>query len=351
MSALIPEGGPTADALVAEVRQLITDARMRAASAVNAELSGLYWQVGQRIHREILGNRRAGYGEEIVSTLSRQLTADYGRGWGARHLRLCIRFAQTYPDREIVHTLCTELSWSHLRLIAAIDDPLKRDFYVELCRLERWSVRQLQDRMQSLLFERSALSKKPDETIRHDLDVLRQEQRPSPELLLKDPYLLDFLGLNDRYLEKDLEDAILREIEQFLLELGAGFTFMARQKRVQIDNDDFYIDLLFYNRKLRRLVAVELKVGDFRAEYKGQMELYLRWLAKHEQEADENPPLGIILCTGKKQEQIELLELDKSGIHVAEYLTVLPPREALQAKLHQSIEKARARLLENKGED
>ena len=120
---------------------------------------------------------------------------------------------------------------------------------------------------------------------------------------------------------------------------------MARQKRLQIDNDDFYIDLLFYNRKLRRLVAVELKVGEFRAEYKGQMELYLRWLAKHEQEADENPPLGIILCTGKKQEHIELLELDKSGIHVAEYLTVLPSREALQAKLHQSIEKARQRLL------
>jgi predicted nuclease of restriction endonuclease-like (RecB) superfamily len=240
------------------------------------------------------------------------------------------------------------LSWSHLKELIYLDDPLKRNFYVELCRLETWSVRQLRERLQSMLFERSAISKKPDETIRHDLEVLRQEQRPSPEVLLKDPYLLDFLGLNDRYLEKDLEDAILREIEQVLLELGAGFTFVARQKRVQIDNDDFYIDLLFYNRKLRRLVAVDLKVGDFRAEHKGQIELYLRWLAKHEQEADENPPLGIILCTGKKQEQIELLELDKSGIHVAEYLTVLPQRETLQAKLHQSIANARRRLLQDK---
>jgi predicted nuclease of restriction endonuclease-like (RecB) superfamily len=351
MSTLTPDGRPTATALIAEVRQLIADARLRAASAVNAELSGLYWQVGQRIHREILGSRRAGYGEEIVSTLSRQLTADYGRGFSAKNLRHMVRFAQAFPDEAIVSTLRRQLSWSHLKALIYLDDPLKRDFYVELCRLEGWSSRQLQERMQSLLFERSALSKKPDETIRHDLDVLRQEQRPSPDLLLKDPYLLDFLGLNDRYLEKDLEDAILREIEQFLLELGAGFTFMARQKRVQIDNEDFYIDLLFYNRKLRRLVAVELKVGDFRAEYKGQMELYLRWLAKHEQEADENPPLGIILCTGKQQEQIELLELDKSGIHVAEYLTVLPSRETLQVKLHQSIEKARLRFLEEKGEE
>ena len=337
------------DTLVADLRQLIDGARHRAAVAVNAELTLLYWQIGDRIHRDILGRQRAGYGEEIVSALGRQLSADYGRGWSARHLRLCIRFAQTYPDATIVHTLCAKLSWSHLRLIAAVDDPVKRDFYAELCGLEGWSVRQLQERMQSMLFERSAISRQPEETIRQDLQVLRQEQKPSPGLLLKVPYLLDFLGLNDRYLEKDLEDAILREIEQFLLELGAGFTFMARQKRVQIDNDDFYIDLLFYNRKLKRLVAIELKVGEFHAEYKGQMELYLRWLAKYEQEADEAPPLGIILCTGKKQEQIELLELDKSGIHVAEYLTVLPPRETLQAKLHESIARARARLLEDKG--
>ncbi|WP_247364542.1 PDDEXK nuclease domain-containing protein, partial [Ralstonia pseudosolanacearum] len=236
------------------------------------------------------------------------------------------------------------LSWTHIKALIYIDDALKRDFYIELCRLEHWSSRQLQERMNSMLYERSALSKKPEETIRHELARLRQTQQVSPELLLKDPYVLDFLGLNDRYLEKDLEDAILRDMEQFLLELGAGFSFVARQKRIQIDQDDFYIDLLFYNRKLRRLVAIELKLGEFKAEYKGQMELYLRWLAKHEQEAQEEPPIGIILCAGKKQEQIELLELDKSGIHIAEYLTVLPPREALQARLHQAIESARLRV-------
>jgi predicted nuclease of restriction endonuclease-like (RecB) superfamily len=195
-----------------------------------------------------------------------------------------------------------------------------------------------------MLFERTALSRKPESTIRHDLDCLRQTQELSSDLLLKDPYILDFLQLNDRYLEKDLEDAILRDIEQFLLELGAGFTFVARQKHLQIDSDDFYLDLLFYNRKLKRLVAIELKLGNFQPGYKGQMELYLRWLAKYEREPDENPPLGIILCAGKKQEQIELLELDKSGIHVAEYLTILPPKEVLQAKLQRAITDARKRL-------
>ena len=337
-------------ALLADVRQLIDGARQRAAMAVNAELTGLYWQVGQRIHRDILSNQRATYGEQIVASLAKQLGAAYGRGWSEKQLRHCLRLAETFPDETILSALRRQLSWTHLKTLIYVDDPLKRDFYAELCCLEHWSTRQLQERMQSMLFERSAISKQPQETIRHELEVLRQQGQPSPALLLKDPYLLDFLGLQDRYLEKDLEDAILREIEQFLLELGAGFTFVARQKRIQIDNDDFYIDLLLFNRKLQRLVAIELKIGEFKAEYKGQMELYLRWLTKHEQEASENPPLGIILCTGKKQEQIELLELDKSGIHVAEYLTVLPPREALQARLQQSIATARARLLHDKEE-
>ncbi|MEO5371649.1 MAG: PDDEXK nuclease domain-containing protein [Magnetococcus sp. DMHC-1] len=342
---------PSTDtALITDIRQLIDSARQRAAVAVNAELTRLYWQVGRRIHSEVLRGERAAYGQQIIATLSAKLTAEYGRGWGIRHLRNCLRIAEQFPDEPIVNTLCAELSWSHLRLIVTLDDPLKRDFYTELCRLEHWSVRQLQERIHSMLYERSALSKKPEETIRHDLAQLRQTQRVSPDLLLKDPYILDFLGLHDRYLEKDLEDAILREIELFLLELGVGFTFVARQKRLQIDHDDYCIDLLFYNRKLKRLVAIDLKLGSFKPEYKGQMELYLRWLARYEQEADESPPLGIILCAGKKQEQIELLELDKSGIHVAEYLTVLPSRELLQAKLQQSIAIARERLLQDKGE-
>ena len=205
-------------------------------------------------------------------------------------------------------------------------------------------MRTLRERIDSLLFERTALSRQPEALIRDELDGLRARGDMRPPLLLKDPEVLDFLELGDRYLEKDMEDAILRELEQFLLELGAGFSFVARQRRIQLDGDEFYIDLLFYNRKLRRLVAVDLRFGDFRAEYKGQMELYLRWLARHDQEPGDAPPLGIILCTGKKQEQIELLELDKSGIHVAEYLNVLAPRAMIQQKIHSALQAARAQL-------
>lgn len=163
-------------------------------------------------------------------------------------------------------------------------------------------------------------------------------------MVFRDPYFLDFLGLKDRYLEKDLEDAILRELEQFLLELGSGFTFVARQKRIQVDSDDYYIDLLFFHRKLRRLVAIELKLGDFKPADKGQMELYLRWLDKYERQDGEETPIGLILCAGKKHEAVELLELEKSSIRVAEYLTELLPRNILERKLHDAIITARERL-------
>jgi predicted nuclease of restriction endonuclease-like (RecB) superfamily len=231
-----------------------------------------------------------------------------------------------------------------LRSLIYIDDPLKREFYLEMCRSEGWSTRTLQGRLDSMLFERTALSRKPDELLTSELATLREQGVLGPNLVLKDPYVLDFLELRDRYLEKDLEDAILRELENFLLELGAGFSFVARQKRLQIDNNEFYLDLLFYNRRLRRLVAIELKLGEFKAADKGQMELYLRWLAKHEQEPGEAPPLGIILCTGKNREQIELLELGQSGIHVAEYLIGLPSRELLEQKLHEAVALSKARL-------
>jgi predicted nuclease of restriction endonuclease-like (RecB) superfamily len=333
-----------AQALFSEIRQLIDAAKQRAAVAINSEITLLYWQVGEHIHTEILQGQRAEYGKQIIANLSQKLTQTYGKGWSEKQLRHCLHFAETFPDEQIVSALRRQLNWTHIKTLMYFDDPLKRNFYIEICCLEGWSSRQLQERINSMLFERTAISRKPEETISHDLEQLRENKQILPDLLLKDPYILDFLDISDRYLEKDLEDAILRDIEKFLLELGAGFTFIARQKRIQIDNDDFYIDLLFYNRKLKRLVAIDLKLGNFRHEYKSQMELYLRWLAKYDQESDEQSPLGIILCAGKKQEQIELLELDKSGIHVAEYLTVLPPKELLQAKLQEAIASARRRL-------
>jgi len=335
---------PDAAPLLADLRRLIEEARRSAAVAVNASLTLMYWRIGRRIRAEVLGGERAGYGETIVATLSRQLVGEYGRGFAEKNLRRMIQFAEAFPNEQIVATLMRQLSWSHFRELLPLKQPLQREFYAEMCRIEGWSVRTLRERIDSMLYERTALSKKPDELIRQELDTLRRSGDLAPALVLKDPYVLDFLGLNDRYVERDLEDAILRELEGFLLELGAGFSFVARQKRIQLDGDDFYIDLLFYNRCLKRLVVVELKLGRFKHAYKSQMELYLRWLDKYERQPDELSPLGIILCAEKNTEQVELLELDASGIHVAEYLTVLPPREVLHERLHAAIESAQARL-------
>ncbi len=337
--------------LIADLRSMITQTREGVAQVANQSLTLLYWRIGKRIHTEVLGKERAEYGKMIVSALSAQLRAEFGHGFTKRNLFNMIRFAEVFPDPQIVHALSAQLGWTHFRTLIPIKDELQRNFYAEMCRVERWSTRTLVKKIDSMLYERTAISKKPKEVARAELAELRDEDKLTPDLVFRDPYLLDFLGLRDRYLEKDLEDAILRELETFLLELGQSFTFQARQFRIPIDSDDFYLDLLFYHRGLRRLIAIDLKLGDFQAEYKGQMELYLRWLAKHEQQPGEKPPLGLILCAGKKKEQIELLELNQSGIHVAEYLTALPPRELLQQKLHTAIEISRARLEHNSDDD
>jgi len=224
------------------------------------------------------------------------------------------------------------------------DDPLKRDFYIEISRIEKWSVRTLQERINSMLFERTAISRKPEDTIADDLKALREKGEFSSDLVFRDPYFLDFLGLSDSYSEKDLESAIIVELQRFIIELGQDFAFLARQKRITIDNRDYYIDLLFYHRRLKCLVAIDLKIGEFEAAFKGQMELYLRYLEKYEMVEGENTPVGLILCAGKNEEHIELLQLDKSNIRVADYLTQLPSKEILQTKLHRAIEIARSRL-------
>lgn len=336
--------------LISDVSQLINEAKTGLAATVNSSLTLLYWRIGQRIQAEILNGERAEYGEQIVITLAKRLEIEQGRGFSTKNLRHMLRFSEIFKDEVIVYALSRQLSWTHFRTLIYIEDPLKREFYLEMCRSEGWSTRILQGRLDSMLFERTALSRKPDELLNTELAALRDKGALSQNLVLKDPYLLDFLGLQDRYFEKDLEDAILRELENFLLELGSGFSFIARQKRLQIDNNDFYLDLLFYNRRLKRLVAIELKLGEFKAADKGQMELYLRWLAKYEREQDELPPLGIILCTGKNHEQIELLELDQIGIHVAEYLTGLPSRQLLEQKLHEAVSLSKARL-ENRNDN
>jgi predicted nuclease of restriction endonuclease-like (RecB) superfamily len=310
----------------------------------------LYWKVGQRIRQDILKEKRATYGEEILSTLSKKLVEEFGNGFSLPNLFRMVRFAEVFPAEQIVSTLSTQLGWSHFVEIVPLKDELQRDFYAEMCRIERWSVRTLRQKISGMLFERTALSRKPMELAKQELMQLREEDKLTPDLVFRDPYFLNFLGLKDTYSEKDFETAILRELEAFILELGAGFSFVARQKRITIDDVDYYLDLLFYHRKLRRLVAIDLKLGKFRAADKGQMELYLRWLEKFEQQRGEDSPIGLILCANKSEEQIKLLQLDKSGIRVAAYLTELPPRKLLQKKLHEAILLAQARLEEKSGE-
>lgn len=332
--------------LANEIKKLIEQSRQNVAIAVNSELTMLYWNIGRRINIEILKEKRAEYGKQIVYTLSAQLTQEYVNGWSEKQLRHCLRFAESFPDEQIVSALRRQLSWTHIKSIIYIEDVLKRDFYIEMCKMEHWSVRVLQERIQSMLYERTAISKKPELTIKKDLELLKNEQKISADLVFRDPYFLDFLGLRDTYSEKDLETTIIVELQKFITELGSDFAFMGRQKRITIDNRDYYIDLLFYHRRLKCLVAIDLKIGEFEASYKGQMELYLRYLEKYEQVEGENTPIGLILCTGKNEEHIELLQLDRSNIRVADYLTVLPPKELLQEKLHRAIEIAKLKLLE-----
>ncbi len=335
---------PDTTALALDIGMMIEEARQQVAQTANAALTTLYWQIGTRVRQDVLQQRRAEYGAEIVAALGRQLEDRYGRGFGQKNLHRMVQFAEAFPDAEIVAALRRQLGWSHFKALIPMKEPLKRDFYAEMCRIEGWSTRALQQKIDGMLYERTALSRKPEQLIREELTALRDGDRITPDLVFQDPYLLDFLGLRDTFSEKDLESALLREIERFLLELGAGFAFVERQKRFTLDGDDYYIDLLFFHRRMRRLVVIELKIGDFKPADTGQVELYLRWLDRHERQPCEEAPVAIILCAGKKQEVVEYLDLGKSGIHVAEYLTELPPREVLRDRFHRAIAAARARI-------
>ena len=299
----------------------------------------MYWHIGERINRDILGNERAAYGKQIVSMVATQLQSLYGtKGFEPRSIRRMMQFASKFADERIVSTVSTKLSWSHIIEILPLKDSLQSEFYLTMASSERWSVHRLHKEIDSMLFERTAIAQKPDELIKQELAELRDDNKLSPDLVFKSPYFLEFSGLKGCYSEKSLEDSLVAHLEQFILELGNGFTFVERQKRMIIDGEDFYLDLLFFHRKLHRLIAIDLKLGRFKAQYKGQMELYLRWLEAHEMEPDEESPLGLLLCTEGSKEQIELLQLDKSGIKVAKYLTELPPRELLMRQIKKSLE-------------
>lgn len=331
--------------------QIIDEAKQNVAVAANSALTLMYWHIGNTIDRYILAGQRAEYRKQIVSKLSTQLTDAYGKDFTTRNLYRMVQFSQSFPDLKIVSTLSTQLPWSHFMEVLPIKDTVAREFYVTMAASQKWSIRHMRKEIEAMLYERTLISRKPEDFIKSELATLRNEDKLSPDLVFKSPYFLDFTGLKGYYKEHDLEDMLLNGLQQFLIELGNGFTFVERQKRMIIDGEDFRLDLLFYHRKLRRLIAIDLKRTRFKPAYKGQMELYLRYLDKYEREEGEESPLGLLLCTEGSDEQIELLQLEDSGIKVAQYYTELPSKELLQQQLRKQIESARLRLDNNPTED
>lgn len=332
------------DNLYNDVSNMIEKAKEQVAIHVNTELVVLNWNIGNRIKVELLNNKKPEYGKQVIKELSKKLVRNYGRGYSSSNLYRMLQLNEDFEDFEKFATLSQKLSWSHFIEIVKMDTDIKRKFYATMCINEHWSVRTLRERIGSALFERTAISKKPEQTIINDLQLLSNENKMTTDLFFRDPYILDFLELKDTYSEKDLENAIISELEKFILEMGNDFAFLARQKRITIDGRDFYIDLLFFHRKLKRLVVIELKLDEFKPEYKGQVELYLKWLDKYEKAEGEESPVAIILCATKSDTMAELLELDNSGIHVAQYLTNYVPKELLEEKFLSSIKNAKIQL-------
>lgn len=332
------------DYLYNKIVDLIENAKRNVAIKVNNEMTILYWNIGKYITEKVLNNQKAEYGKAIIIELSKKLTIKYGRGYSKANLFRMLKSYEYFTDFQKFSTLSRKLSWSHFVELLYIQDKLKREFYVTMCLNETWSVRILRERINSALFERTSISKKPEQTIINDLQLLKNENKMTTNLFFRDPYILDFLDLKDTYSEKDFENAIISELERFIIEMGNDFAFLGRQKRITIDGEDYYIDLLFYHRKMKRLVIIELKLDKFRPEYKGQVELYLKWLNKYERAEGEESPIAIILCANKSDMMTQLLELDSSGIHVAQYLTKYVPKELLEEKFLSSIKNAKIQL-------
>ena len=333
---------PESQTLYSDVCRIIDDTRTRIAVYVNAEVCHTNWLIGKRIKEDVLYNKRAEYGKQVVKGLSVRLTEKYGRGWSEKTLRHCLRAAETFSESDIVSAVQRQFSWTHLKSIMYISDELARKFYMQMCYYEHWDTRTLDEKIDSQLYERTAISRRPEEVIRQTLQESSDKNILVPDLVFRSSYFLDALGLPNSFSEKDLESAILSQMQEFLGEMGADFAFLARQKRITVDATDYYIDLLFFHRGLRRLVAIDLKLGKFKPEYEGQMRLYLRYLNQNERKEGEESPIGLILCSEGNTEHIEYLMLDEGNpIKVAQYYTQLPDKRLLAEKLQRAIAIAR----------
>lgn len=321
-----------------DVCNIIEETRYRVAVYVNSEASLMNWNVGRRIKEDVLSGKRAEYGEHVLKRLSKKLKVKFGSGWGFQKLQHCVRAAYTFSEDEIMYAVRTQLSWTHLRSLMAVPDSLARQFYMEMCRIEHWSTRTLDEKIDAQLYERTALSRRPDELIKAELEKSKEKNEIQPDMVFRSSYFLDMLGLPDVFSENELETAILNQIQSFLKEFGSDFAFVDRQKRIPVDGIDYKLDLLFYHRGLKRLVAIDLKLGKFKPAYEGQMLLYLRYLNRHDRKEGEGSPIGLILCSEGNTEHIEYLMLDDSSpIKVAQYYTKLPDKKLLSEKLQRAI--------------
>jgi predicted nuclease of restriction endonuclease-like (RecB) superfamily len=323
--------------LLIDLSHLIEQSKQQVAAQANSAVTILFWQIGNRINEDVLQNKRADYAKQIVSTVSTQLKERYGKNFELRNLRRMMQFAEQFTDFQFVAPLTRQLSWSHFVELLPLKTMEAKLFYAQNAGDNLYGIRELRRQIALKAYERTSIA---------DAQIIESTQIPFNTF--KDPYILDLLGLQNTFLEKDLEQAILYGLETFILELGKGFTFVERQKRMIIDEEDFNLDLLFFHRKLKRLVAIELKMGKFQAKYKGQMELYLKWLDKYEKQEGEASPIGLILCAESSREQIELLEMHKDGIMVAEYWTDLPPKKEFEEKIHLLVVEAKERLKRNR---
>jgi predicted nuclease of restriction endonuclease-like (RecB) superfamily len=326
---------PETNRLLLGIEILIEKTSRNAAVYLNTEINRLYWSIGNHIITEMGFETYSQQGRQILATLSQTLTEKFGKGYTYSGLNRMIKVAEAYSE-EMFATVSRTLSWSHFIELVAIENPTKRLFYQQMCIIENWSIRTLRQKEDTMLFERTAIAAKPDDEILQTLQTT-DNTNISPDLVFKSTYIVDFLGLSGYYSEKNLENAILAELEKFILELGQGFAFLERQKRIPVDSVDYSLDLLFYHRKLNCLVAIVLTIGKFKPKYKGQMELYLKYLQKHDRQPNENSPIGLLLCSEGNTEHIELLLLDEENIKLAQYLTAFPDKQWFIEKLNKSI--------------
>lgn len=313
------------------IRGYIIDAQQHVYTAVNYAMVTAYWNIGKEIYETCGENERADYGKQVLKDISEKLIAEFGSGFGVSNLRNMRQFYLTFPKRD---TLCSELSWSHYRLLMRVSDEKVRTFYTTEAVKSGWSVRQLQRQINSMYYER-ILASRDKESVAAEIE--RLEPKPEYEKIIKDPYVLEFLNLpaNEHYYESTLEQALIDHLQKFLLELGRGFSFVARQKHFVVDGRHFYIDLVFYNYILKCFVLIDLKTDDLTHQDIGQMQMYVNYYTREMMNEGDNPPIGILLAAEKSDTLVKYtLPEDNNQIYAAKYMTYLPTEEELKRELN-----------------